>query len=153
VGALVLAVAVTAAVLVGLARATPPAAVVTEILAHGTVSPGFKINVNGMKVSSRNPADFTVAHLTFAPTGSTGWHVHPGPVLVTVTSGAVTKYSARDCSSKTYSAGQAFVERGPTDVNLVRNNGTVPAETYVTFISPVGAPPRADAPAPAGCNP
>jgi hypothetical protein len=65
----------------------------------------------------------------------------------------VTKYSAKDCSSQTYTAGQAFVETGPTDENMVRNNGTVPAETYVTFITPVGATPRDDVPAPSGCNP
>ena len=48
--------------------------------------------------------------------------------------------------------GQAFVENGPTDENMVRNNGSVPAETIVTFITPPGAPIRDDAPPP-GCNP
>jgi hypothetical protein len=35
---------------------------------------------------------------------------------------------------------------------MVRNDGSVPAETIVTFITPPGAPIRDDAPLP-GCNP
>ena len=37
--------------------------------------------------------------------------------------------------AQTYTAGQAFVEDGPTDENLVRNDGSVPAETIVTLIT------------------
>jgi quercetin dioxygenase-like cupin family protein len=135
------------------ARATPPAGVTTQILGSGTTLGGFKIHVDGIKVESKDAASFTVAHLTFAPGGTTGWHVHPGPVLVIVKTGAVTKYSADDCTAQTYTAGQAFVEHGPTDENMVRNDGSVPAETIVTFITPPGAPIRDDAPPPPGCNP
>ena len=134
------------------AQATPPAGVTAEILGSGTTLGGFKIHTGGIKVGSRQAAGFTVAHLTFAPGGTTGWHVHPGPVLVIVKSGTLTKYSA-DCTAHTYTAGQAFVEKGPRDENMVRNNGPVPAETIVTFITPPGAPIREDAPAPPGCNP
>jgi hypothetical protein len=74
-------------------------------------------------------------------------------VLVIVKAGAVTKYSADDCTAQTYTAGQAFVENGPTDENMVRNNGSVPAETIVTFITPPGARIRGDAPPPPGRNP
>ncbi len=134
------------------ARATPPAGIATAILGSGTTLGGFKIHVDGIKVASKDAVSFTVAHLTFAPGGTTGWHVHPGPVLVIVKAGAVTKYSADDCTARTYTAGQAFVENGPTDENMVRNNGSVPAETIVTFITPPGAPIRDDAPPP-DCNP
>ena len=137
----------------GLAHAMPPAGVTTEILGRGTTLAGFKIHVDGIKVESKNAAGFTVAHMTFAPGGTTGWHVHPGPVLVIVKTGSLTKYSAGDCTAQTYGAGQAFVENGPTDENLVRNDGSVPAETIVTFITPPGAPIRDDAPPPPGCNP
>jgi quercetin dioxygenase-like cupin family protein len=103
-------------------------------------------------MSSDGPVDFVVEHLTFGAGGTTGWHVHPGPVLVIVKTGTVTKYSA-DCSVNRYSAGQAFVERGPTDVNMVRNETTNIAETIVTFIAPVGAVPIDSVPAPPDCNP
>jgi len=133
------------------AHATPPAGVTTKILGGGITLAGFTIRVDGIKVESTDGAGFTVAHLTFAPGGTTGWHACPGPVLVIVKTGAVTKYSAQDCTAHTYTAGQAFVEHGPTDENMVRNDGSVPAETLVTFITPPGAPIRDDAPP--GCNP
>ena len=135
-----------------LAHAMPPAGVTTEILGRGTTLAGFKIHVDGIKVESKNAAGFTVAHMTFAPGGTTGWHVHPGPVLVIVKTGSLTKYSAGDCTAQTYGAGQAFVENGPTDENLVRNDGSVPAETIMTFITPSDTPIRDDPPPPA-CNP
>ena len=133
-------------------RATPPAGVTPEILGSGTTLAGFKIHVDGIKVVSKHAVSFTVEHLTFAPGGTTGWHVHPGPALIIVKAGAVTNYSA-DCTAQTYTAGQAFVEHGPTDEHMVRNNGSVPAETIVTFITPPGAPIRDDEPPPPGCNP
>lgn len=134
------------------ARATPPAGVTREILGSGTTLAGFKIHVDGITVASKDAVSFTVEHLTFAPGGTTGWHVHPGPALVIVKAGAVTNYSA-DCTAQTYTAGQAFVEHGPADEHMVRNNGSVPAQTIVTFITPPGAPIRDDAPPPPGCNP
>ena len=134
------------------ARATPPTRVTTDILGSGTTLAGFKIHVDGIKVESKDAASFTVAHLTFAPGGTTGWHVHPGPVLVTVISGSVTKFSA-DCTAQTYTAGQAFVENGPADENMVRNDGSADAQTIVTFLTPPGAPIREDTPPPPGCNP
>jgi len=142
-----------AAVIVNSARGTPPSGLSTEPLGRGTTLTGFKIHVDGVKVESKDAVDFAVAHLTFARGGSTGWHVHPGPVLVIVKSGSVTRYSAADCSAQTYTAGQAFVENGPNDENMVRNEGSVPAETIVTFIAPPGAMVRDDAAAPPGCNP
>ena len=77
-------------------RATPPAGVTPEILGSGTTLAGFKIHVDGIKVESKTAVGFTVEHLTFAPGGTTGWHVHPGPTLVIVKAGAVTNYSAAD---------------------------------------------------------
>jgi len=154
--------AVLAAATVGLAAgalaivpasATPPSGVHPAMLGSGTTLGGFKIHVDGIKVESKDAVSFTVEHLTFDPGGTTGWHVHPGPVLVIVTAGTLTKYSADDCTAQTYTTGQAFTEAGPTDENMVRNNGTVQAETIVTFITPPGAPIRDDAPPPPGCNP
>ena len=144
-------------------RCRPPES--TGVLADLTQSPGLfrfsrflsgviwgnRIRVGGIRVSSKGPVDFVAAHLTFAPGGTTGWHVHPGPVLVIVKTGTVTKYSA-DCTVNRYTAGQAFVERGPTDVNMVRNETTTTAETLVTFIIPVGVPPIHSVPAPPDCN-
>ena len=134
------------------AHATPPAGVTTKILGRGTTPAGFTIHAHGINVASKGAAGLTVAHLTFAPGGATGWHAHPGPVLVIVTTGSVTKYSAQDSTAHTYTAGQAFVEHGPADENMIRNDGCVPAETIVTFITPSGAPIHGDT-LPPGCDP
>jgi hypothetical protein len=50
--------------------------------------------------------------------------------------------------SRTFSAGQTFLEYGPEDVNLTRNETAAVTETVVTFLLPVGAPITVDAPAP-----
>jgi quercetin dioxygenase-like cupin family protein len=143
-----------AALTAGPAHATPPKGIQPVVLGSGTTLTGFKLHVDGIKVSSTEAASFTVEHLTFAPGGTTGWHVHPGPALIIVTAGSVTNYSADDCTAQTYTKGQAFFENGPADEHMVRNNSTsVPAETIVTFITPPGAQIRDDAPPPPGCNP
>ena len=128
-----------------------PSATADVLPALGTIADGFKINVDGIRVSAKGPIDLATAHLTFPPGFTTGWHVHPGPVLVIVRDGTVTKYSS-DCVATQYTAGQAFVERGPSDINMVRNESTTEqADTIVTFLAPVGATLKVPVPAP--CNP
>ena len=39
-----------------------------------------------------------------------GWHIHPGLVIVTVKKGTVSFTTAVSCTTKTYSAGDSFVE-------------------------------------------
>jgi hypothetical protein len=72
----------------------------------------------------------------------------PGPVLVTVKGGKLTLHRAKGCRSRTFSAGQTFLEYGPEDVNLTHNETGGVTETVVTFLLPVGAPITVDAPAP-----
>jgi hypothetical protein len=59
---------------------------------------------------------------------------------------------AKGCRSRTFSAGQTFLEFGPQDVNLTRNETGAVTETVVTFLLPVGAPITIDAPAPSHCR-
>ena len=55
---------------------------------------------------------------------------------------------AKGCRTRTFSAGQTFLEFGPDDVNLTRNETGGVTETVITFLLPVGAPTTVDAPAP-----
>jgi hypothetical protein len=69
-----------------------------------------------------------------------------------VKSGTVTRVNADGCTSESFSAGQGFFE-DPNAVHIALNTTSEPAETYVTFIVPVGAPLRIDEPAPPNCTP
>jgi quercetin dioxygenase-like cupin family protein len=122
----------------GAALATPGTGFKERIVvARGTLAPHFKIKLQ----NSSRPADVVVQKFVLAPGGQSGWHLHPGPAVVTVRSGELTLDQA-DCSSTTYAAGEVAVE--PTeDVHRVRNAGTTDLEFWVTFLDiPVGSPQR-----------
>jgi quercetin dioxygenase-like cupin family protein len=138
------------AVLVGTVLATGASGFHGTPLARGTTTGPMQYNVGDIKFQTKSRVDVAQATVTIDPLGSSGWHSHPGVVLVTVTSGTVTFYDA-DCSFNTYPAGSSFVEsNGAT--GLARNeSGTAPAVVYVTYIVPAGAPAlRIDQPNP-GC--
>jgi quercetin dioxygenase-like cupin family protein len=107
------------------------------VFARGTLEGHFKIKLR----NSSRPGDVVVQKFVLAPGGQSGWHLHPGPAVVTVKSGELTLDQA-DCSSATYSAEEVAVE--PTDdVHRVRNVGTTDLEFWVTFLDiPVGSPQR-----------
>jgi quercetin dioxygenase-like cupin family protein len=133
------------------AEATPPSGVAAELLARGTVAHADRVHVAGISLKTRGPVDVATVHVTFQPGGTTGWHVHPGPALVTVKTGQLTLHRAKGCRTRTFGAGQTFLELGPADVNLTRNETGTVTETVVTFLLPVGAPTTVDAPAPDHC--
>ena len=120
------------------------------VVARGTLAPQFKINLG----RSSSPGDVVIQKFVLAPGGQSGWHLHPGPAVVTVTSGELTldqddvgRHRFRGgvpagCSSATYSAGQVAVEPAG-DVHRVRNLGTTDLEFWVTFLDiPVASPQR-----------
>jgi quercetin dioxygenase-like cupin family protein len=108
------------------------------VFARGTLEGHFKIKLQ----NSSLPGDVVVQKFVLGPGGQSGWHLHPGPAVVTVKSGELT-LDQEDCSSATYSAGKVAVE--PTDdVHRVRNVSTTDdLEFWVTFLDiPVGSPQR-----------
>jgi quercetin dioxygenase-like cupin family protein len=133
------------------ARATPPSGIAAELLARGTIAHASHVDVAGIELQTRGPIDVATVHVTFQSGGSTGWHVHPGPALVTVKTGQLTLHRAKGCRTRTFSAGQTFLEFGPNDVTLTRNETSGVTETVVTFLLPVGAPITVDTPAPRHC--
>jgi hypothetical protein len=98
-------------------------------------------------------SDIYVVDNKLAPGGSTGWHSHPGPSLIHVVAGTVTNHSSNDptCDGKSYTVGQGFIDSG-TDVHILRNEGTVEAETIAVQFLPTGAARRIDQPAPGNCS-
>ena len=127
---------------VGAAIATPGFGFKTrDVVARGTLGPQFKIKLQ----DSSDPGDVVVQHFVLAAGGHSGWHLHPGPAIITVISGELTLDQARDCSATTYAAGQVAVEEIGT-IHRVRNTSTSDLDFWVTFLDvPVGSSQRIEA--------
>lgn len=109
---------------------------------------GFK-----SKFSTHDNADIVMNNNSMTAGGTSGWHSHPGITIVAIKSGALTLYDADDalCRPKVYSAGQVFVEEGGHS-HIARNEGSIGAEWYTTYVVPAGGPTRIDAPDPGTCQ-
>lgn len=143
---LLILVTVLSALATGVALATPGSGATSLELGRRTVH-RFKIDTSG--------TDAVVARTTYAPGGFSGWHSHPGRVVIAVESGAITLYTGDDptCTGTTYTAGQVLVE-SPSKIYFGRNESTtVPAVlTAVFFNVPVAGSSRIDQPDPGNCS-
>jgi quercetin dioxygenase-like cupin family protein len=101
-------------------------------LALGSSDDNIQLHVKG-------PSDVLQTLLVFQPNGETGWHMHPGPVVVIVKSGTLTEIHSNGCLT-VHPAGSAFFETKGEIHNAI-NRGGVVAEVYATFLSPAGAQP------------
>lgn len=108
---------------------------------------GYKVDLK-----SNDNTDIAVSEIAVAPGGHSGWHTHPGPVIVVVKTGAITFYHGddRNCTGTRHPAGTAFIEEGGS-VGIARNEGSVEATVVATFFVPVGSQPRLDAQRPGNC--
>jgi hypothetical protein len=136
--------------------ATPGTGIATTNISVGLFEPiDVKTHVDGHKVSidTKGPSDVYVVSNVIAPGGQTGWHTHPGPSLITVKSGTITAYDGDDpdCTPTVYTAGTGFVDAGDGHVHVLRNEGTVAAETIAVQLLPRGAARRIDVPDPGNC--
>jgi len=106
-----------------------------------------------VELKSHDNTDIAVANISIAAAGSSGWHYHPGPVLVVVKTGAITFYRADDpnCAGTRYPAGTSFTEEGGA-VGNARNEGEVEATSVATFFAPPGSALRFDAAKPDNCS-
>ena len=112
----------------------------------------------GQEVINVNNAQETVMQqIVIAPGGQTGWHSHPGPVVVLIKSGQMSFYDSENrlgCTPRIYSAGEAFIDSGQGHVHLVRNESqTENAEVWRTYFDvPPGGATRIDALNPGNCS-
>ena len=146
--------------LAGQSQATPGAGATGSPLIRGTftedvsvkfsLSPGQRTIISNAKDASQVASQT----ITLGAGGHTGWHSHPGPVVVTVVSGTLTFYDGEGpCLGRTYPAGTAFVDPGMGHVHIARNEGSGSVEISAVYF---GLPPgvgtqRIDAPAPGNC--
>jgi uncharacterized cupin superfamily protein len=110
-------------------------------------------------LKTKGLSDLYVQQNVLKPGATSGWHSHPGPSLVIVTQGTVTEYEGDDpgCTPHQFTAsptgtGTGFIDIGGGDVHMIRNEGTVDAQTIVVQLIPAGAARRIDAPDPGNCS-
>ena len=108
----------------------------------------------GVLAKTKGQSDLYVQSNVWTPGGTSGWHTHPGPSLITVTAGTVTVYDGDDpsCTPHRYSAGDGFVDYGGEHVHLIRNEGAVDAKSITVQLIPADATRRIDAPDPGNCH-
>jgi mannose-6-phosphate isomerase-like protein (cupin superfamily) len=125
----------------------------------GFVTKTIKIKVDSLQraitCDPTNPCDTAFQQATVQPGGSSGWHTHPGATFVAVGQGEGTIYRAigSDCPSTKIGVGTGFAQM-PTELHMVRNEGTVPFVVYTLYVLPPGTPNtgiRIDQPQPAAC--
>lgn len=97
------------------------------------------------------PNDVLQTELIFQPGGGTGWHIHPGPVVVVIKSGTLAEIHSDGCTS-VHPAGSVFFEEANVVHNAVNETGSV-TDVYATFLSPSGAQPLIPVPDPGAACP
>jgi hypothetical protein len=146
----------------GLAWATPGSKFTGTPLQRSLIDGRIDIQTGPRELN-----DVLVQQSDIEPGGNSGWHSHPGPVIVAVRSGVVGFYSpgrrrrlpshdsdsarrgAPWCTVQYFPAGSAyFVEAN--EVHFIQNEGSDVYEDLATFVLPVGVPARTDEPSPGG---
>jgi hypothetical protein len=157
---------IVAVLVAGLLAGTTAAITITQPAARATPGHGHVSRSDVGRAQHREDGEIrlhagteTVNYTsTLAPGFMSGWHRHPGAVLVLVKSGTLTSYGlhGRPCVGEDIPAGAAYFEADATNApypHFVRNRGDVPAElVIVAFNVPPGGSPRSDADAPAECS-
>jgi quercetin dioxygenase-like cupin family protein len=152
-------IGVFATCVAAVALATPGSGVLSNVLSRAAFEP-FHVESEvesesgrfEVELKSKGLSDVVSQTVTFAPGGSSGWHSHPGPAILSVKSGTLTFYEAHDpsCTPQAFPAGTGFIEPGG-DVHIARNEGTENLTLNVTYIVPRNAPQRIDEPSPGNC--
>ena len=146
--AVALTVALGFLLIVGVALATPGFNVLSApVHARGTLGPtdGPNLVVNsktGVHLKALGSTDLVTQQIRIGPGGHTGWHSHPGPVLVTVKTGSLRLIYATDdnCQGVVYEAGDSFVDRGDENVHIARASPFDGVELWATYFVPGGDP-------------
>ena len=160
--ALVAVITVLAGAVTAVVRATPGSGILSgTVVARASfqdpVDIKIKVNDGRQEVFHVSNARETVMQqIVFGPGGQSGWHSHPGPVVILVKSGVLTFFSGEGagCTSRSYSAGQALVDSGQGHVHRAANlSGTENVELWVTYFDvPPGGAFRIDAANPGNCG-
>ena len=154
-----IATALAAAAASAVALATPPVGVLfNRILSFGVMEEPLDQNLvrvgpDGLewklKLRTQGASDVYMQEVAFAPGGYSGWHTHPGLLVLTVVAGELSLFDEH-CNIKVMEPGDVFTE--DFSVHNLVNTGTVEAQAKAFYIVQKGKPRREEASAPA-CGP
>ena len=119
---------------------------------RATLAP-YHFDTPDMKIFSKDAKDVVITQFTIPAGGSTGWHVHPGPTFVIVTSGTLTRYEGSDptCTGASFGPNTGFVE-APGGVHIARNQGAGAVVGMVAYLDvPVGGTVKTVVASPGNC--
>lgn len=131
--------------LLNVARATPASKFAVTVLADGVLPAGARFTASRPAVE--------IDRLSLKPGGFSGWHSHPGPVMLIVQRGTLSNYRVRHgrCSRFRLGPGQVLLE-SPGDFHFARNVGTRTAVAVAVVNYPKGGETAHDAPRHAACR-
>lgn len=134
-------VAVIGTLAAAVALGSPGSGVAVTTLVTANFDDTANLNSDGVKFQTQHATDVRIQRFVFAPGAYTGWHHHPGLVLVSVETGAVSRWDS-DCSSETFGPGlpngAVFLMRGDDPMQVTSTDG---ATVYVTYVVPSADPP------------
>lgn len=121
-------------------QAEPPSGVTATPIVRGTFAP-FNVRSHpdapfDFKAKSKDSMDFFVRQHDYQPNSHTGWHVHPGPVFITVTKGTLYyyEYNDKNCTRHEVKTGETFVDDGSG--HIVREEKGEPAQDISIIAAP-----------------
>jgi quercetin dioxygenase-like cupin family protein len=166
VSALVVAIALTFAIVPSMAQTPPPPIAVEELTSVDGVSVrgAFTDDVAAQLrtkrdgratgvINMKDPSRIAVARITVQPGAQFPWHTHHGPVVVSVAQGELIVVDANDCIERAYHAGSAFIDPGRGNVHTAFNPGPGVTILAATFLeAPASGPLTLPVAAPADCQ-
>jgi quercetin dioxygenase-like cupin family protein len=144
-------VAIVTLVLSCSARATEPSGVVSNVLlAQGRTISSLKERIKvgpewAVALEDNGQSEMYFQDLVIGPGGYTGWHSHPGLLLITMKEGSIDFYN-KDCVKTSYTAGQSFSEGA--EPHAAVNTGSVNARLLVAYVVKSGELRRIERPQP-----
>ncbi len=91
-----------------------------------------------VELKAKGGLEVVVRSFAYAPGSFTGWHKHPGPVLIQVVEGTVTFFEAdAPCTPIIVSAGHGYLDDG-VHGHIGRNLSGAPAKDVTIYLAPPG---------------
>ena len=114
------------------AAASPGEGVITpENFATGILPGDVQMNSDRVKLQTKDNTAVRIQKLSFSAGSRTGWHHHPGIVIVNVVSGTL-KLKHSDCMVHEYHPGDVFIEGEARVHEASTADGAVIFATYVS---------------------